>query len=144
MPALQKPVKAAIIGYGMGAHHASLIQEVDGMEVAMVCDLQQERLEAARRDLGEVKTCTDVAELAADRELDLAVVATPHNAHAECALPCLEAGKHVVVEKPMAITVEECDCMIEAADAAGVSLSVFHNRGCRCRCSTTVAGTGSS
>jgi scyllo-inositol 2-dehydrogenase (NADP+) len=60
--------------------------------------------------------------------VDLIAVITPHNTHAKLALQCLEAGRNVVVEKPMAITTEECDSMIAAAKANKVILSTYHNR----------------
>lgn len=128
MPKLNPPVKTAIVGYGMGATHAHLMRQVEGLQIAAVCDLSEQRLQRAREDIGDIKTYLHVEELAADEEVQLVSVVTPHDVHVSCALPCLNAGKHVVVEKPMAITVEQCDTMIEAARAAGVTLSVFHNR----------------
>ncbi len=128
MPKLTRPVQAAIVGYGMGATHAGLIGQVEGIEVAAVCDLNPERLEAARKEIKGVRTYSSVDDLLGDREVQLVIVVTPHDAHVSCALPCLQAGKHVVVEKPMAITVAQCDAMIQAARDAGVTLSVFHNR----------------
>ena len=132
MPRLTPPIKAAVVGYGpafnMGAHHANLMKQTGRIEVAAVCDRDESRLEAAREELGDVQTFTDVAELAAVADLQLASVVVPHNVHEKVAVALLEAGKHVAVEKPMAIRVEECDRMIEAARKAGVTLSVFHNR----------------
>jgi predicted dehydrogenase len=55
-------------------------------------------------------------------------VLTPHHTHADIVIRCLEAGKHVLVDKPMAITVAECDSMIAAARRANRTLAVFHNR----------------
>lgn len=133
MPRLDAPVKAAVVGYGpffnMGAHHAKQINSVKGMEVVAVCDLDKKRLAAAKKDLGDgIRTYTDVRELAKDDEVQLAAVVVPHNAHCPVALTLLKAGKHVVVEKPFAVTINECDRMIDAAKEAGVSLSVYHNR----------------
>jgi len=132
MPKLSKPLKVAIVGYGpyfnMGKHHAQMVNSVEGLEVAAVCDISEERLRAAREDLGDIRTYTSVSNLAADKDIGLCVVVTPHSAHIDCVLPCLEAGKHVVVEKPMAITIDECTRMIDAARKNGLALSVFHNR----------------
>jgi len=132
MPQLARPVKIGIIGYGpacnMGSLHAGLIRSVEGLEVAAVCDLNEERLKIAREELGDIKTYNDVSQLAADEEIKLVIVIVPHNVHAQCALPCLEAGKHVVVEKPMAVTIDQCTTMIETARKNGVVLTVFHNR----------------
>jgi len=133
MPRATAPIKVAIVGYGphfnMGRFHAELIDSVEGLEVAAVCDLDRRRLRAARREIGDhVKTYTDVRRLAKDQDVQLAAVVLPHDAHCPVALTLLRAGKHVVVEKPMALTVRQCDRMIETARKAGVSLSVFHNR----------------
>ena len=66
--------------------------------------------------------------LLADGGIDVVVVATPHNTHAALTLAALEAGAHVIVEKPMCITVAEADAMIAHAHNANRMLSVFHNR----------------
>jgi len=61
-------------------------------------------------------------------DVDLITIITPHNTHAKLSLQCLRAGKHVVCEKPLAITTAECDAMIEAAKKGGLVLSTYHNR----------------
>jgi scyllo-inositol 2-dehydrogenase (NADP+) len=132
MPRLKAPIKAAVVGYGpafnMGKHHADLMKATGRIQLVAVCDSDPKRLEAARADHGDIKTYTDVAMLARDPDVQLAAVVVPHNVHCKVALPLLKAGKHVVVEKPFAITIKECDQMIKAARDAGVTLSVFHNR----------------
>jgi len=67
-------------------------------------------------------------EMLARDDIDLVAVVTPHNTHAPIAIDCLNAGKHVVVDKPMSVTVAEADRMISAADNAKRTLAVFHNR----------------
>ena len=131
-PKAKAPVRCGIIGYGgafnMGRAHANWINEIKGMTTVAVCDLDPVRLEVAKEELGDVATFTDVGEMLAQKDLDLVVVVTPHNTHAALAIQAAEAGKHVIVEKPMCITVEEATNMIEAARKNGVMLSVFHNR----------------
>jgi predicted dehydrogenase len=61
-------------------------------------------------------------------DVNLITIITPHNTHAKLALQCLKAGRHVVCEKPLAITTAECDAMIAAAKKSGVVLSTYHNR----------------
>jgi hypothetical protein len=61
-------------------------------------------------------------------DVDLAVIVLPHNLHAPVSIQCSQAGKHVIVEKPMCVTVEEATQMLDAARGAGKMLSVFHNR----------------
>jgi len=132
MPRLKPPVKAAVVGYGpafgMGKYHAESMKATGVIEVVAVCDPDPKRLKAARNEMGDVRTYDDVRKLAKDKDVQLAAVVVPHNVHCAVALPLLKAGKHVVVEKPFALTIKECDRMIEAAEKAGVTLSVFHNR----------------
>jgi predicted dehydrogenase len=126
-----KPIRSAVIGYGgafnMGRGHANWMNEA-GMQTIAACDLDPARMEAARLDFPGIRTYTNVDDLLKDPDVDLCVVILPHNQHAEVAIRCAEAGKHVVVEKPMCITVAEADAMIEAARKHGVTLTVFHNR----------------
>jgi scyllo-inositol 2-dehydrogenase (NADP+) len=124
-------VRCAVIGYGgafnMGRSHAQQMNEA-GMETVAACDLDPARMEAAANDFPGIRTYTSIDALLTDPDVDLCVVILPHNQHAPIAIKCAEAGKHVIVEKPMCITVAEADAMLEAARANGVMLSVFHNR----------------
>lgn len=127
-----KQVNCAIIGYGgafnMGLHHSNSINAVKGMTVVAVCDVDKARTAQAELDLPGVRTYNDVKDLLQDEGVDLCVVILPHNLHAEVCIACSKAGKHVVVEKPMCITVKEATAMIEAAKKAHKVLTVFHNR----------------
>jgi scyllo-inositol 2-dehydrogenase (NADP+) len=127
----EKAIRAAVIGYGgafnMGKGHADWMREA-GIETVAVCDVDSKRLEAAKAELPGVRTYLDYRELAKDPDVDLCVIILPHNLHAESSVCFSKAGKHVVVEKPMCITVAEADAMIDAAKSAGKMLSIFHNR----------------
>ncbi|MCS7254121.1 MAG: Gfo/Idh/MocA family oxidoreductase [Armatimonadota bacterium] len=129
---LSEPVTCAIIGYGgafnMGKHHAEWIHSTGRMRVVAICDIDEERLEAARSDFPDVSTYSSVTQLLSKHEFDLAVIVTPHNTHAPIALQCLRSGKHVVVEKPMCITIREATAMINESRKRNLMLSVFHNR----------------
>lgn len=126
-----KPIRCAVIGYGgafnMGKAHAEWMNAA-GLQTVAVCDLDPTRTESAKTDLPGVETYTDVAVMLKTADIDLCTIVTPHNTHAPLALQCLEAGKHVVSEKPFCITVKEATAMIEAAKAAKVTLTTFHNR----------------
>jgi predicted dehydrogenase len=126
-----KRLHGAVIGYGgafnMGKAHANWMNNA-GIQTVAACDIDPKRMEAARADFPGIRTYTDLKSLLQDKEVDLCVVILPHNLHAEAAIACANAGKHVIVEKPMCITVAEADAMIEAAKKNGVMLSVFHNR----------------
>ncbi|MCC6444595.1 MAG: Gfo/Idh/MocA family oxidoreductase [Armatimonadetes bacterium] len=127
-----KTVRCGIIGYGgaftMGKAHSNWINAVPGMQAVAVCDIDPARTDAARQDFPDISTFNCNEDMIARDDIDLCVLITPHNTHAPLAIQCLKAGKHVITEKPMCITVDEATAMIEAAKASGVMLSVFHNR----------------
>lgn len=130
----RQPVRFGIVGYGpffgMGKHHYDKIMSTDGFEVAAICDKDPLRLEVAREEVGaeNLSFHTDAMEMAKSGDVDAAVVILPHNLHAKVAVPLLDSGLHVVVEKPMAVTVEECDSMIDVARRNDRVFSVYHSR----------------
>lgn len=127
-----KAIGCGVIGYGaafdMGRTHAEAIQGTPGLEMRAVCDADPTRLAAARKDLPAIAAFSNHEEMLRMEGLDLVVVVTPHHTHADLAISCLRSGKHVVVEKPMCLTVAEGRRMLQAAKDRGVILSVFHNR----------------
>jgi len=128
-----KTVKCGILGYGpaynMGKLHSSFIDPTRGLKTIAMCDTSPARVEAARTELPNLKGYfNDITDMLKMKDLDLVVVILPHNLHAKAAIQCMEAGKHVIVEKPFCITVDEADRMIETARSNKVMLSVFHNR----------------
>ncbi len=124
-------VKVGVVGYGgafdMGQQHLSQMQAA-GMTPCAVSDLDESRLEVASEDFPGIETYAAVGDMLAQSDVNLVVLITPHNTHADLALQCLAAGRHAVVEKPMAITTDECDRMIAAAGSGGLLLSTYHNR----------------
>ncbi len=124
-------VKVGALGYGgafnMGKQHLDQMRDA-GMTPLAACDLDEERLAAAEADFPGIETYTSLERMLDESDVDLLAVITPHNTHAELALKCLQSGRHVVVEKPMAVTTDECDRMIAAAEASNVLLSTYHNR----------------
>jgi len=120
----------ALIGAGIfGEVHARAYSTHPGAELAIVCDLSRERARevAARYNAG--RFCTDWREVVLDADIDAASIATPDFAHAEIAIALARAGKHILVEKPLATTVQECEQIIAAARESRVKLMVdFHNR----------------
>lgn len=123
------PVRVGMLGYGaIGHEHAQAFGCTDGLELVAVCDPVAARVEAARAYAPDVRGHADAAGLLADDGVDLVVVSTPPNTHADHVLRSLQAGKHVVVEKPFCLTVEEADRQVAAAAAAGLTLAVYQNR----------------
>ena len=131
-PLEEKPIHIGLIGfgpaYGMGAYHSSLIAQAEGLQVTAVCDRDPARLDAAAEALPDVALYPSTRQLLSKSDIDFAVVILPHNAHASVTVECLNAGKHVVVEKPMCVTVREANRMIAAAEKSRRMLTVFHQR----------------
>src|SRR5438552_669795 len=107
--------------------HANLIRRVPGLDLRAVVTTDPARQAQAEVDLVPTIYASFDA-LLEDPAIDLVVVATPHDTHARLAQRALGRGKHVVVDKPMAVTIEEADAMVDAAERSGRMLSVFHNR----------------
>jgi predicted dehydrogenase len=123
------PVGVGMAGYGaIGLLHGAAVAGVPGLRLTAVCDHNPERRQAARAELGDLRAHADLDDLAADPEVDLAIVSTPPNTHAAVAARLLEAGKHVVVEKPFCLTVREADALIDLAAARNRTLTVYQNR----------------
>jgi len=122
-------INVGIIGYGYAGRviHAQLIELVPRLKLYAVASRDERRRQQAKNDYGVI-TYESYEELLRDKNVDLVVIATPHNTHAELAIKTMEAGKHCVVDKPMCISTAEADAMLMARDKAGVLLSVFHNR----------------
>ena len=124
-------IKVAVIGYGatcdMGKIHLSDMQKA-GMTPTAVCEMNPARLEVARRDFPGIETWRNMDEMLARSPANLVTIITPHNTHADIAKKCLNSGRHVICEKPLAITTGECDSMIAAAKKNRLLLSTYHNR----------------
>ena len=106
-----KTVKLGIAGLGrLGRRHAqTLAWHTRHCEVVAACSPVQAELDAARADLGVQRTYADFADLVNDRELDALVLVTPTPLHADQTIAALEAGKHVFVEKPLALATADCE-----------------------------------
>ncbi len=124
-------IKVGVIGYGgafnMGRQHLREMQAA-GMSPVAVAEVDASRLAVAEVDYPGIATFPTVTEMLAGSDVDLVTIITPHNTHAPLAIECLKAGRHVVCEKPLAITTAEVDAMIKAAGKTDVMLSTYHNR----------------
>lgn len=125
------PLRAGLIGYGLAGSvfHAPLISATPGLEVASVVTSNPERRARAEADLPGVRLLDRAEalwELAGEH--DLVVVASPNRTHVPLARAAIEAGLAVVVDKPLAPTAADGRGLVEAAAAARVPLTVFHNR----------------
>jgi len=120
-------IRVGVVGFGMAGRvfHAPLIASVEGLELASV--VERHTNNAAERYPG-ITTHRTLEAMLADSSLGLFVVATPSGSHFEVAKQILEAGKNVVVDKPMSISSTEIAQLIKLATAQGVLLAPFHNR----------------
>lgn len=122
------PVGVAIVGPGKVAHtHARAVQAIPQARLAAVVGRDPARTQAFADQYG-ARAYTDLSALLADRAVQAVILTMPHPAHAEAAVLAAQAGVHVLVEKPMATTVADCDRMLAAADAGGIHLSVISQR----------------
>jgi predicted dehydrogenase len=118
-----------LLGFGaIGAAHARAVRETAGLHLVAVCDRDPARAAQALEADPDARIHANADMLLADPDVDIVVVSTPPDSHAAWAMAALEHGKHVVLEKPMALTARECDALIERARSAGLALSVYQNR----------------
>lgn len=123
---MSKSFKVGFIGAGgIAGHQISFLKKIDGVEVIACADVSEKSLEKMKSERGIARTYTDYkAMLRDERELDAISVCTPNGLHAEHTIAALQAGKHVLVEKPMAMTVAEARDMLAAAKKAGTHLII--------------------
>lgn len=127
MPSAFPKLRLGLIGYGYAGKtfHVPLIRSTPGLELAAVASRDAAKVHA---DLPHIRVHDTPAALIADDSLDVVVIATPNDTHAPLAADALRAGRHVVIDKPMALDLTEARALITLADASPGQLSVFHNR----------------
>ncbi|MEZ6059562.1 MAG: Gfo/Idh/MocA family oxidoreductase [Planctomycetaceae bacterium] len=123
------PAGFGIVGTGMISHfHAKAIADIRGARVVACFDTVEERAVSFGREYG-CKAYTDLKEMLADSDVDIVNVCTPSGAHRDLAVAAAKAGKHVVVEKPLEITLKRCDAIINACEQNNVRLcAIFPSR----------------
>lgn len=123
-----KQLRTGVIGCGkVGDFHAKAYANLPGSEFAAVCDADRGRAEAFAARYG-VRAFTDVGQMCQEAELDVVSVCTPHPLHANPAVAAAERGCHVLVEKPLAANLEDCDAMIEAGQRNHVTIGTMVQR----------------
>lgn len=129
IPLLDRPARVAIIGYGRWGRqcHAHLIERAPGLELYAIASGSEEK----RAQIEANHNCRayeSIEQVLADSAVDLVVLATPNDTHRPMSIAALQAGKHVVTDKVMCLSLAECDEMIAASRSANRLLSVFQNR----------------
>lgn len=121
-------VRVGIIGGGQISDlHIPGYQGLETAELVTVCDSNEQVARRRAQQWGCRKWITDYREMLADPEIAMVEVLVPHKLHAPITIAAAQAGKHVSVQKPMAMSLDECEAMIEAARSAGIKLRVFES-----------------
>ena len=126
-----KPLRVAIIGYGLAGavFHAPLVSSTPGMEVAAIVTGNVRRQEHARRDYPTAAIIASVDDLwRHPTRYDLVVVASPNRTHVPLGIAAMQAGLPVVIDKPLAASVEDAEQLIATSYTTGQLLTVFQNR----------------
>jgi UDP-N-acetyl-2-amino-2-deoxyglucuronate dehydrogenase len=121
----RKKIRIAVIGAGaVTPHHINAWQQIPRAEVVAICrrDVANDRQLASRFNLFST---TDYNDLLNDPDIDAVDITLPSGLHAEFGIKAAEAGKHIIVEKPIDVSIKKADALIEACDRAGVTLAVI-------------------
>jgi predicted dehydrogenase len=122
-----RTVQVGLIGFGLGGRvfHAPNIRAVPGLQLAAILERSGDSAQKAYPDARVVRSVDEILSI---DSIELVVITTPNTTHLELARQCLEAGRHVVVDKPFAPTTVEAAEMVRIASKAGCLLTVFQNR----------------
>jgi phthalate 4,5-cis-dihydrodiol dehydrogenase len=121
-------LNVGVIGVGVGGLEIirAMVQQPDILNLMAGCDVVPVTLERFKERFPESRTYTDVNKLCEDPDLDAVYIASPNRFHAEHAITAARHGKHVMVEKPMAISLKETEQMVEECEKAGVQMVCAH------------------
>ena len=127
---MDKIVKVGLIGFGVGGQifHAPVLTSVVGLKLAKIRASRPEQISIAEKKYPEAEIVNTSEEICNDPDIDLVVISTPNTSHHSLALQALQAGKHLVVDKPFTVTTAEADELIALATSRNQVLSVFHSR----------------
>jgi len=116
----------ALIGTGAMARRflTAVHGQVEDVRLVAAHSRQAERLQQFRKEYPQIECTTDLSELLGRKDVRAVYISTPVHTHAPLSMAAAQAGKHILCEKPMALTVSECQAMIEAAEAGGVVLQI--------------------
>lgn len=121
-------IRTALIGYGKVAHlHVSALQSSPLATCVAVCGRNVDKATAFAQQY-DLKAYTDLRQMIEEQGIQVIIVCTPHPAHADSAVIAAEMGVHVLVEKPLASSLDDCNAMIQACEKSGVKLGVISQR----------------
>jgi len=120
------PIRVAIVGCGrISDLHQMGYRGREDAKIVSVCDTSKTRARKKAKEWGVEKVYTDYSQVLEDKEVDLVELLTPHHLHCSMTVQAAQAGKHISVQKPMALSAAEADEMIGAADKAGGILRIY-------------------
>jgi predicted dehydrogenase len=124
---MNKMLNIAVVGCGYwGPNLLRNFYSIQDIKVKKVCDIDLNRLSHINKLYNDIETTTDFLEIINDKEINAVAIATPVHLHFELAKKCLESGKHVLIEKPMASSSGQCLELIELADKKKLTIMVGH------------------
>ena len=125
-----KKVNVAIAGFGKGGsvYNAPIISSVEGLEITIILTSSPGNIKTANEDFPDATVVQDYEQIIKEPDIDLVVITTPNHLHKKFVEKALQAGKHVIVEKPFTPTCSEADKLIQLAQERNLILSVHHNR----------------
>ncbi|TPK73606.1 Gfo/Idh/MocA family oxidoreductase [Mesorhizobium sp. B2-4-15] len=124
-------MNVALIGSGLiGGRHIEAVQKTDGLRMAVICDVVAEKAEAAAAKYGVAQTSSNPDAVLADPSIDVVIVAVPNRFHQDVAVAAAQAGKHMLLEKPVAHNMESALKIKDACAKAGTVVRVGHNERC--------------
>ena len=126
---MSKIMRVGIIGAGAISQrgHIPGYRATPDVEVVALCDINEQRVRQVAEEMEIPRTYTDYEQMLAAEDLDLVSVCSPNTYHATMAIAALEAGAHVLCEKPMALAFDDAQAMVETARRAGRSLTIGHH-----------------
>ena len=125
---MAEQLKTALVGVGKVTDlHASALVNLPESSFTAVCGRSREKTEIYAAKYG-IKAYTDVSAMVSSEKIDVVIICTPHPNHREPTIAALEAGAHVLIEKPLASSLEDCDAMIEASKRCGKQIGIICQR----------------
>jgi predicted dehydrogenase len=125
-----KRIRVGVVGTGVAAlsAHLPIVARSNDFELVALCDRNRERVQTLARAWGVARFSCEIGSFLQTPGLDAVIVATPPDSHLEIALQCIETGRHVLVEKPLATSVAECRKIKLAAEGKGVHVGINHEK----------------
>lgn len=121
-----REIGVGVIGAGfIGSRHARTYASLEGCRLVGICDVNERILQAQRSEL-HCLTFTDCRDLIERDDVDAVSICLPENSHVEASVECARHGKHIMLEKPLAMTLGDCDRILSAVSSAGVTFTVGH------------------